>query len=550
MINPNFLSFIEAVASVGIKTFLNTYKTNREYKRDMLRFQKVVQMDNDRDAWMFTHVLLKTLAGEETSSNQILEDLDLGISDWAWIHPALEEWNKRGLITSTRKDGFLFENIKVPSVWLCRLFNGSGVKDDQSDLEQFFGEVEIWTDAVRNGVLSIAYVEEKVDAWMHNHSELDFVKRFQHEWRLDTMQSIVLLLLVNQRFKYQSGITTEVLSKMMGGDLRGRWIWKNQLFKKEGRLHQMALIKQNEEADFFIPAEWHATQKVMNLFYPDLDWPDLESEKPSTFGKLISSATIAEEKLFYNATEANQLKEISKLLDDKSYHRISGQLKRKKLGSGITVLLHGAPGTGKTAAVMQWAKRHNRAVYMVDISQIRGKYVGDTERNAKGIFNEYRELAKSMDIKPILLFNEADGLIGKRVQVEKAVDMTLNAMQNIFLQEMEDFEGILVATTNLTQNMDSAFERRFLWKVEVKVPGRDVQEPMMWNAFKGEINRSVVKELAHRFSLTGGQLTNVRRKFLLGMIATPRRNKAAFLEILIQEELNYNTNGTRDKIGF
>jgi hypothetical protein len=312
----------------------------------------------------------------------------------------------------------------------------------------------------------------------------------------------------------------------------------------------MALIKQNEEADFFIPAEWHATQKVMNLFYPDLDWPDLESEKPSTFGKLISSATIAEEKLFYNATEANQLKEISKLLDDKSYHRISGQLKRKKLGSGITVLLHGAPGTGKTAAVMQWAKRHNRAVYMVDISQIRGKYVGDTERNAKGIFNEYRELAKSMDIKPILLFNEADGLIGKRVQVEKAVDMTLNAMQNIFLQEMEDFEGILVATTNLTQNMDSAFERRFLWKVEVKVPGRDVQEPMMWNAFKGEINRSVVKELAHRFSLTGGQLTNVRRKFLLGMIATPRRNKAAFLEILIQEELNYNTNGTRDKIGF
>lgn len=550
MINPNFLSFIEAVASVGIKTFLNTYKTNREYKRDMLRFQKVVQMDNDRDAWMYTHVLLKTLAGEETSSNQILEDLDLGISDWAWIHPALEEWNKRGLITSTRKDGFLFENIKVPSVWLCRLFNGSGAKEHQNDLERFFGEVEIWTDAVRNGVLSIAYVEEKVDAWMHNHSDLDFVKRFQEDWKLDAMQSIVLLLLVNQRFKYQSGITTEVLSKMMGGDLRGRWIWKNQLFKKEGRLHQMALIKQNEEADFFIPAEWHATQKVMNLFYPDLDWPDLESEKPSTFGKLINSATIAEEKLFYNATEANQLKEIGKLLDDKSYHRISGQLKKKKLGSGITVLLHGAPGTGKTAAVMQWAKRHNRSVYMVDISQIRGKYVGDTERNAKGIFNEYRELAKSMDIKPILLFNEADGLIGKRVQVEKAVDMTLNAMQNIFLQEMEDFEGILVATTNLTQNMDSAFERRFLWKVEVKVPGRDVQEPMMRNAFKGEINRSVVKELAQRFSLTGGQLTNVRRKFLLGMIATPRRNKAAFLEILIQEELNYNTNAMREKIGF
>lgn len=550
MPNSNFLSFIEAVAVVGIKTFLNTYKSNREYKRDMLRFQKFVQIQKDRDAWLYTHVILKTLGGEETSSNQILEDLDLGISDWAWIHPTLEEWNKRGLITSTRKDGFLFENTKVPSVWLCRLFNGSGWQYSQSDLEQFFGDVEIWTDAVRNGVLSIAYVEEKVNAWMRSHSDMDFVKRFQDDWKLDTMQSIVLLLLVNQRFKYQSGITTEVLSKMMGGDLRGRWIWKNQLFKKEGRLHQMALIRQNDESDFFIPVEWHATQKVMNLFYPDLDWRELESEKPATFGKLIACATIAEEKLFYNTDETNQLKEIGKLLDDKSYHRISGQLKKKKLGSGITVLLHGAPGTGKTAAVMQWAKRHNRSVYMVDISQIRGKYVGDTERNAKGIFNEYRELAKSMDIKPILLFNEADGLIGKRVQVERGVDMTLNAMQNIFLQEMEDFEGILVATTNLTQNMDSAFERRFLWKVEVKVPGRDVQEPMMWNAFRGEVSRGVVKELAQRFSLTGGQLTNVRRKFLLGMIATPRRNKAAFLEILIQEELNYNTNGMRGMIGF
>jgi hypothetical protein len=115
---------------------------------------------------------------------------------------------------------------------------------------------------------------------------------------------------------------------------------------------------------------------------------------------------------------------------------------------------------------------------------------------------------------------------------------------------MEDFEGILVATTNLTQNMDSAFERRFLWKVEIKVPGPDVQEPMMWNAFKGEVSRGVVKELAQRFSLTGGQLTNVRRKFLLGMIATPRRDKSAFLETLIQEELNYNAQGGRDKIGF
>ncbi len=550
MPKPNFLSFIEAVASVGIKSFLNTYKSNTEYKRDMLRFQKFVQMKKDRDAWLYAHVLLKTLGCEETSSNQILEDLDLGISDWSWMHPTLEEWNKRGMITSKRKDGFLFENIKVPSIWLCRLFNGSGVEDHQSDLEQFFGNVEIWTDAVRNGVLSIAYVEEKVDSWMHSHLDLEFVKRFQEDWKLDTMQSIVLLLLVNQRFKYQSGITTEVLSKMMGGDLRGRWIWKNQLFKKEGSLHQMALIKQIDEGDFFIPAEWHATQKVMDLFYPDLDWPDLESEKPSTFGKLFPSTAIIDEKLFYNAAEASQLKEIGKLLDDKSFQRVSGQLKKKKLGSGITVLLHGAPGTGKTAAVMQWAKLHNRAVYLVDISQIRGKYVGDTERNAKGIFNEYRELAKSMEVKPILLFNEADGLIGKRVQVEKAVDMTLNAMQNIFLQEMEDFEGILVATTNLTQNMDSAFERRFLWKVEIKVPGPDVQEPMMWNAFKGEVSRGVVKELAQRFSLTGGQLTNVRRKFLLGMIATPRRDKSAFLEILIEEELNYNTNGMRDKIGF
>ena len=133
---------------------------------------------------------------------------------------------------------------------------------------------------------------------------------------------------------------------------------------------------------------------------------------------------------------------------------------------GFACLFYGAPGTGKTETVLQLARKTGRALMQVNISTIKDKYVGESEKNIKNLFDRYRQLVESEPIAPILFFNEADAIFNKRSEnTERADDKMENARQNIFLQGMETLEGILIATTNLTSNLDSAFERRFIYKV-------------------------------------------------------------------------------------
>lgn len=98
-------------------------------------------------------------------------------------------------------------------------------------------------------------------------------------------------------------------------------------------------------------------------------------------------------------------------------------------------------------------------------------WVGESEKNIKGIFDDYKKEVKQLAKAPILLFNEADAIIGKRqVGAERAVEKMENSIQNIILQEIEQLDGILIATTNLAENMDKAFERRFLYKIQFEKP--------------------------------------------------------------------------------
>lgn len=124
---------------------------------------------------------------------------------------------------------------------------------------------------------------------------------------------------------------------------------------------------------------------------------------------------------------------------------------------------YGTPGTGKTETVLQIARKTGRDLIQVNVSEVKSMWVGESEKNIKGIFDDYKQKVKQSVKAPILLFNEADAIIGKRqVGAERAVEKMENSIQNIILQEIEQLDGILIATTNLAENMDKAFERRFL----------------------------------------------------------------------------------------
>lgn len=554
MQNPNFLPFIEKMALENQSDWMKSFPAPIESDSDFQTFHKWMGFSSTQETLVFVHLVLKTMGGNDSSSNQILEDLDLGIADWEWIHPLFKSWTQKGIIHSKRKFGVLFENVSVVNLWMQRVFNEEMQEEVRDEQSLFFAQFNIWIQAMKNKVISMHTVKTELGQWMETHGEIDFVKKVRGSWNLDLGQTVMLLILVDQQVRHQAGLPLDCICDVLAENDAERFDLKYRLNKADEKLFKEQLIQLRNANDPFSPEEFVATPKAMEVFYPTMKWDKIKSfsddESERSIGKMLSWKNIKEEKLFFNDEEQNQLNTISKLLSSSSYGRVTKALKKKNLGEGITVMLYGQPGTGKTASVLQWAKKNKRSVFLVDISQVRGKYFGDTERNAKRIFDDYYAFCKTEENTPILLFNEADGVIQKRLDVSNSIEASLNAMQNILLQEMENFKGILVATTNLNKNMDDAFERRFLWKVQIGHPNADTQDKMMWSAFKGEVNRQEVRMLSGQYSLTGGQLMNVRRKFLLETISHPRMNRYACLSELCQRELNYGTNVSRKEIGF
>ncbi|MFW5663914.1 MAG: AAA family ATPase, partial [bacterium] len=130
----------------------------------------------------------------------------------------------------------------------------------------------------------------------------------------------------------------------------------------------------------------------------------------------------------------------------------------------------------------------------------------------KRIFTDYRSYASQCKRMPILLFNEADAIISKRKDSASSnVAQTENAIQNIILDELENFEGIFMATTNLMSNMDKAFDRRFLFKVEFDKPGTAVKA-RIWQNKLPVLSEEQCTALAGEFDFTGGQIDNIVRK--------------------------------------
>ena len=229
--------------------------------------------------------------------------------------------------------------------------------------------------------------------------------------------------------------------------------------------------------------------------------------------KAIKSHTdIKAKELFFNSTDQQQIAQLTSLLSTDNLPSVQQRLEEQGLRKGFACLFYGAPGTGKTETVLQIARQTGRDLMQVDIAGMRDKWVGESEKNIKAVFTRYRMLCKESDVMPILFFNEADAIINKRAEnAERSVEKMDNSMQNIILQEMEDLEGILIATTNLTSNLDRAFERRFLYKIEFHKPDTEVKTKI-WRSMLKDLSDDDARLLASRFDFSGGQIENIARK--------------------------------------
>lgn len=261
---------------------------------------------------------------------------------------------------------------------------------------------------------------------------------------------------------------------------------------------------------------YELTPWVVNVMLGELE---LETATSST-QDIIDHTTITAKQLYYNEKEKVAIDQLAALLQPARFEEVRNELINQGFRKGFACLFHGAPGTGKTETVLQLARATGRNLMQVNISDIKSMWVGESEKNIKAIFTRYRRLVEESDIAPILLFNEADAIIGKRLEnVQRSVDKMENSMQNIILEEIEKLDGILIATTNLTCNMDPAFERRFLYKIEFEKPTVEVKSAI-WQTMLAGLSDADAAVLASKYDFSGGQIENIARKSFVSKIIT------------------------------
>ena len=377
--------------------------------------------------------------------------------------------------------------------------------------QELFGELEEIFELRRDKEITYETMAQKINSLFSDNSHLLFVKStnscFPDEDDEDDKMLLVLFchLCVNDG---DDNIGYHDLDFLY--DDKREWNrQKNELSRGNHFLLLNDIIEYNNEYGMVNRDSFRITRKYKEEELNEVAINRRNRNKNNS--DFIHSDKIVEKQLFYGRSIQNQIDELGGLLDEGHYQEITSRMKKAGFRCGFTCLFYGAPGTGKTETVLQLARQTGRDILQVDVSKIKSCWVGESEKNIKSLFDTYKDKVKKSSIAPILLFNEADAIINKRQEgAEHGVDKMENSIQNIILQEMENLDGIMIATTNLAQNMDKAFERRFLYKIKFEKPTLEARMHI-WHEMIPTLSDADTKILAEKYDFSGGQIENIAR---------------------------------------
>ena len=380
---------------------------------------------------------------------------------------------------------------------------------------ELFGELANIFDMRENKELRYGDMVKKIDDLFCCNSNLEYVQKVKSYGFSERTR--MLLILFSHLFVNNSDDNVGWHDLEFMHDGRAMWISvKNRLSSGNHPLLEANIIENNNDGGFGDRNSFRMTNKAKNELFGELNLTSMN--KRSKRGDIVRYEDIVPKALFYNEKNKAQVEELASLLDDEKYNQIRSRMKETGFRCAFTCLLYGAPGTGKTETVLQLARQTGRDIMQVNISQIKSMWVGESEKNIKQVFDNYRAMVNDSQTTPILLFNEADAIIGKRQEgTLRSVDKMENSIQNIILQEVENLDGILIATTNLAQNMDKAFERRFLYKIKFDKPTVEARTSM-WREMIPVLNEEESRILAGKFDFSGGQIENIARHYTIGKI--------------------------------
>ena len=235
-------------------------------------------------------------------------------------------------------------------------------------------------------------------------------------------------------------------------------------------------------------------------------------------GQVIFPDELRKETLFYNSDVLQSLEEIKDYLQRDNFNKLQKHFQKEMGHLCFACLLEGPSGTGKTAFVKELARCTCRPIIFVDIAKLRHSEYGKEEKMARAIFDDYIFLSCQFPIQPILFVDECDTMLCSRGNPSGNINSSLvncqNTVTEIWLQELDKFDGILFLTTNHASYIDDAIARRLLFQTNIGHPEQEIQV-RLWQHFFSSMSESEAKEMAVATNFTGGQIRKVKEKVKL-----------------------------------
>ncbi len=435
----------------------------------------------------------------------------------------------------------LLNTTIVPSVSLLRLLEEGSLEvvlpdikpytdhleylQDQFDVVELLHRISTFRQGLTDSSLGIGRLKNKltlltkrIEERLKVTKKQIVVEEFFEEKQLDEKEKRIFLALLKEEYSGGEGRFRDMntLIELISFDEYDKI--KNRALLEEGsRLITEGIIDYEEILNMFggVSRSFYLQDDVLQkIIHPKKKKKvtklklDMLIKEQDLFEYLKPTTTLDDVVLHPKTREV--LRSVVKQVDKNVYKKLrEWGIKDKRKGIDARIIFYGPAGTGKTMTAMSLAKTLKKPILSFDCSKILSMYVGESEKNVRRIFDDFKELSKKAKVEPILLLNEADQFLSARSEgAGSSADKMHNQMQNIFLEQIEQFEGILIATTNLLGNIDKAFSRRFNYKIEFKKPGKK-QRLRLWQFMlpeKADYEEGFdIGQLA-KYELTGGQI--------------------------------------------
>jgi len=374
---------------------------------------------------------------------------------------------------------------------------------------------------------SLAHFHETTDMIYSDHA----LFKFAEDTGLDFAECNVLIHSVNGFIR---GIHPVCISdmKMPAAEMAGI---SERLMDMSGILLQQDLIRIHTDPDG-ISIRAGVSQRTLKLIQNN-DIPVLKISKKISSGlySFRPYSSIKPVCLRYNKNTYKTFEHVCKAVS------LSG----RNHDAGISILLYGPSGTGKTEFAFQLALKTGSSIMQLDFSRIQSKWVGETEKNLKRAFGEYERIREKSEENVIMLINECDAVMNRRVSVNTSNDVFANHAQAQLLELLEEFRGIVIATTNMYVNIDNAFHRRFLFRCHIGLPDKETRKLLLNDSGIKQYTGNEIFSRICENNWNAAQLKNVMQKIVqTGM--SEHTDSEMIAEFLLEEGLL----SSRSRLGF